>query len=214
MDEKIMAWRTKVSVHICEKMEKRGFEAAYSETAQEALEAIMKLIPKGSVVSRGGSESVLNIGLWQAIKEADDLSVLETFSAEATLEESLEMRRQALASDVFLASVNAFTLDGVLVNMDATGNRVAAISYGPRKIILVVGMNKVCPDVDSAMARTKHIAGPINAMRLGYKTPCAVTGICSDCSSPDRICHQWSILEGHKLKGRIHVHLVGEDLGF
>jgi len=106
------------------------------------------------------------------------------------------------------------TLDGQLVNLDATGNRVAAMCFGPKKVILVVGMNKVAPDLDTAMARVKHYAAPINAMRLHMATPCAETGVCQDCRSPQRLCNMWLIIEGHMLKDRIHVKLVGEDLGY
>jgi hypothetical protein len=105
-------------------------------------------------------------------------------------------------------------LDGRLVNLDGSGNRVAAMTFGPKKVILVVGMNKVAPDLESAMARVKHYAAPVNALRIGFKTPCAETGLCSDCKSPQRICNMWSIIEGHTVKGRIHVKLVGENLGY
>ena len=113
-----------------------------------------------------------------------------------------------------ITSSNALTMDGKLVNLDGLGNRVAAMCYGPKKVILVVGLNKVAPDLESAMARVKHHAAPINAIRLGRATPCVETGLCSDCKSPERICYMWSIIEGHMLANRIHVKLVGEDLGY
>jgi LUD domain len=113
-----------------------------------------------------------------------------------------------------ITSTNALTLDGKLVNLDGLGNRVAGICCGPKKVILVGGMNKVCPDLESAIARVKHHAAPINAIRLSRATPCAETGLCTDCRSPERICNMWSIIEGHLLKDRIHVKLVGEDLGY
>jgi hypothetical protein len=113
-----------------------------------------------------------------------------------------------------IASSNAITLDGRLVNLDATGNRIAAMTFGPKKVILVVGMNKVAPDLESAMARVKHYAAPVNVIRIGFKNPCAETGTCADCKSPQRICNMWSIIEGHMVKGRIHVKLVGENLGY
>ena len=113
-----------------------------------------------------------------------------------------------------IASSNAITLDGRLVNLDGMGNRVASMVFGPRKVVLVIGMNKVAADLDSAMARVKHYAGPVNAIRLGLNTPCVATGLCSDCRSPQRICNMWSIIEGHMIKDRIHVKLVGENLGY
>jgi hypothetical protein len=119
-----------------------------------------------------------------------------------------------MAADVMIASSNAITLDGKLVNLDGMGNRVAAMIFGPKKVILVVGVNKIVPDLDSAMARVKHYSAPVNSIRLGLKNPCVETGLCADCKSPQRICNMWSIIEGHMIKDRIHVKLVGEDLGY
>jgi hypothetical protein len=119
-----------------------------------------------------------------------------------------------LLVDFFVTGTNAITLDGKLVNLDGLGNRVAGICFGPKKVILVVGLNKVAPDLESAIARVKHHAAPINAIRLNRATPCVETGLCIDCKSPERICYMWSIIEGHMLAGRIHVKLVGEDLGY
>ena len=117
-------------------------------------------------------------------------------------------------ADIMITSTNAITLDGKLVNLDGLGNRVAAMIFGPQKVILVVGMNKVVPDLESAMARVKHYSAPVNAVRMNIKTPCAESGICSDCKTPARFCNIWSIIEGQRIKGRIHVKLVGEDLGY
>jgi len=119
-----------------------------------------------------------------------------------------------LTADYLITSTNAITLDGQLVNLDGQGNRVAAMCFGPKKVILVVGLNKVAPDLETAMARVKHHAAPINAIRLRRATPCVETGLCSDCQSPERICNMWSIIEGHLVANRIHVKLVGEDLGY
>ena len=129
-------------------------------------------------------------------------------------EEGLELRRQGLAADVMIASSNAITLDGRLVNLDGMGNRVASMAFGPKKVILLVGMNKVAPDLESAMARVKHRAAPINNIRYGLKNPCVETGLCSDCKTPQRICNMWSIIEGHMIQNRIHVKLIGENLGY
>jgi hypothetical protein len=115
---------------------------------------------------------------------------------------------------IMIAGTNAITLDGRLVNLDGMGNRVAAMAFGPKKVILVAGMNKVAPDLESAMARVKHYAAPVNNIRYGLKNPCVETGLCSDCRTPQRICNMWSIIEGHMIEGRIHVKLVGEFLGY
>ena len=142
------------------------------------------------------------------------VEVINPYQPGLSPEESLGLRRKGMTADVMIASSNAITLDGKLVNLDGMGNRVAAMTFGPKKVILVVGMNKVAPDLDSAMARVKHYAGPVNAIRLGHNNPCVENGLCSDCKSPQRICNMWSIIEGHMIKGRIHVKLVGENLGY
>jgi len=117
-------------------------------------------------------------------------------------------------ADFMIASSNAITLDGKLVNLDATGNWVAAMCFGPKKVLLVVGMNKVAPDLESAMARVNHYSAPVNTIRLGLANPCKEKGLCFDCKSAQRICNMWSIIEGHMVKDRIHVKLVGENLGY
>ncbi len=172
------------------------------------------MIPKGASVYRCGSMNTTAMGLWEKIAERTGLKIVDPYRPGLLPEQASELRRQGLLADVMIASSNAITLDGRLVNLDATGNRVAAMMFGPKKVILVVGMNKVAPDLESAMARVKHFAAPVNVMRIGLKNPCAKTGTCGDCKSPQRICNMWSIIEGHTTKGRIHVKLVGENLGY
>ena len=172
------------------------------------------MVPAGATVSRGGSMSLVEIGLWEEIAKIPGVEVIDPFAPGITPEEATARRRQGLLADFMITSTNALTLDGKLVNLDGMGNRVAGMCYGPQKVILVVGMNKVCPDLESAMARVKHHAAPINAIRLSRATPCTETGLCYDCKSPGRICNMWSIIEGHVLENRIHVKLVGEDLGY
>jgi hypothetical protein len=154
------------------------------------------------------------MGLWERVAKLPGVELIDPYQAGISPDEGLERRHRGMTADVMIASSNAVTLDGRLVNLDGMGNRVAAMTFGPRRVILVVGMNKVAPDLDSAMARVKHYAGPINAIRIGINTPCVATGLCSDCSSPQRICNMWSVIEGHMVKGRIHVKLVGENLGY
>jgi hypothetical protein len=154
------------------------------------------------------------MGLWDEISKLPGVELLDPFRPGLSPEEGMEVRQRGMSSDVMITSSNAVTLDGKLVNLDGMGNRVAAMTFGPKKVILVVGMNKVSPDLDSAIARVKHYAAPINSIRLSRKTPCVETGLCSDCKSEQRICNMWSIIEGHGVKDRIHVKLVGENLGY
>ena len=172
------------------------------------------MIPERAKVYRGGSMTAADMGLWEAIAQLPGVDVIDPYRAGLSPEEGLKVRRRGLTADVMIASSNAITLDGKLVNLDAMGNRVASLTFGPEKVILVVGMNKVAPDLDTAIARVKHYAAPVNATRLGLKNPCVETGLCADCRSPQRICNMWSIIEGHMIKDRIHVKLIGENLGY
>jgi hypothetical protein len=158
--------------------------------------------------------SATGMGLWVEIAKLPGVRLIDPFEPGIPPEESFERRRRGLLADVMIASSNAVTLDGKLVNLDGSSNRVAGMAFGPKKVILVVGMNKVVSDVDAAMARVKHYAAPVNAVRLGLDTPCVKTGLCADCRSPQRICNTWSIIEGQTIQGRIHVKLVGEPLGY
>ena len=164
-------------------------------------------------MSRCGSMSLVEMGLWEKLAKTG-VKVIDPFTPGLTPEESYARLRQGLLADYLITSSNALTMDGKLVNLDATGNRVAAMCFGPEKVILAVGLNKVTPDLESAMARIKQLAAPINAIRLNRETPCAETGRCADCHSPARLCNLWSIIEGHRFENRIHVKLVGEDLGY
>lgn len=145
---------------------------------------------------------------------AAGIEIIDPYLAGISPEEGLELRRKGMTADIMIASSNAITLDGKLVNLDGMGNRVSAMAFGPRKVILVIGINKITADVESAIARVKHYAAPVNATRIGVDTPCVETGLCVDCRSPQRICNMWSIIEGHMIKDRIHVVLVGENLGY
>jgi L-lactate utilization protein LutB len=214
MDVHQIAYREKLAEHLIKVLTKRRLEASYAPTASQAREEILALIPAGATVSRGGSMSVVELGLWEALGQKPGVQVLDPFQPGLTPEEAMERRRQSLLADFYLTGSNALTMDGRLVNLDGMGNRVAAMCFGPKKVILVVGLNKVTPDLESAMARVKHHAAPINCIRLKRATPCAETGLCIDCKSPERICYMWSIIEGHMLENRIHVKLVGEDLGY
>jgi hypothetical protein len=214
MDAHQTVWNEKVAADIIAHLEKRRMEGSYAATADQARKEILSMIPTGATVFRCGSMTAAGMGLWEAMSKLPGVELIDPYQASLSREEGLELRRRGMTADVMIASSNAITLDGKLVNLDGMGNRVAAITFGPKKVILVVGMNKVAPDLEEAIARVKHYAAPVNAIRLGISTPCVETGLCTDCRSPQRICNMWGIIEGHMIKGRIHVKLVGETLGY
>ncbi len=214
MDQHQTEWNEKVARKIIKNLEKRRMAGSYTASAVKAKDEIIDMIPQGATVFRCGSMSAVGMGLWDSIAALPAVTLVDPYRPELSPEEAMELRRRGLTADVMIASTNAITLDGRLVNLDGMGNRVAAMAFGPKKVILVVGMNKVAPDLESAMARVKHYAAPVNNIRYGLKNPCVETGLCSDCKTPQRICNMWSIIEGHMIKDRIHVKLVGEDLGY
>jgi hypothetical protein len=214
MDQHQRDWNEKVAAKIIENLEKRRMAGSYAADAAQAKAEIVDMVPQGATVFRCGSMTAVGIGLWEAIAALPEVKLIDPYRAELSPEEGLELRRQGLTADVMVASTNAITLDGRLVNLDGMGNRVAAMAFGPKKVILAVGMNKVAPDLETAVARVKHFASPINNIRLKQNNPCVETGLCSDCRSPQRICNMWSTIEGHMIKDRIHVKLIGENLGY
>jgi hypothetical protein len=214
MDQHHRDWNEKVAAKIIKNLEKRRMAGSYAADAAQAKAEIVDMIPQGATVFRCGSMTAVDIGLWEAIAALPEVKLIDPYRAELSPEEGLELRRRGLTADVMIASTNAITLDGRLVNLDGMGNRVAAMAFGPKKVILAVGMNKVAPDLETAVARVKHFASPINNIRLKQNNPCVETGLCSDCRSPQRICNIWSTIEGHMIEGRIQVKLVGEFLGY
>ncbi len=190
-------------------LESRNMAGYYAATREEALALALSLIPEGASVTMGGSVSAAEIGLVSAVKAGN-----YNFIDRASFADKREALLAAYGADVFLSSVNAMTEDGVLVNIDGNANRVSAIANGPEKVIFIVGMNKICQDVDSAMKRARGTAAPINAQRFGLSTPCSKTGACANCKSPDTICCQFLITRYSRHAGRIHVILVNDTLGF
>jgi len=214
MDEHQIKWNEQAAVEIIDKLRKHRMDGSYAPSAAQAKQEILAMIPEGSSVYRAGSMTTVGMDLWESIRRIPGVELLDPYLPELSPEEGFAIRRRGLTADVMIASSNAVTLDGKLVNLDGSGNRVAAMIFGPLKVILAVGMNKVAPDLETAMARVKHYAAPVNSIRLGLETPCAKTGLCSDCRVPQRICNMWSIIEGHMIEGRIHVKLIGENLGY
>lgn len=196
---------------VAENFNKRGFEAYYCPTKEEALKKAVSLIPESHVVSWGGSVSIDEIGLRPYVLE--HRQVIDRDTAK-TPEERKELLRKALLCDTFIMGTNAATEDGQLYNIDGTGNRVAALIFGPKQVVVIVGMNKVEPTLEAAITRARTVASPINMQRFSKKTPCAVTGMCADCNSPDSICNQMVRTRRCAPAGRIKVILVGENLGY
>lgn len=196
---------------VAENFNKRGFEAYYCPTKDEALQKAISLIPENHVVSWGGSVSINDIGLRPYVLEHRQVINRDTAK---TPEERQQLLRQALLCDTFIMGTNAATEDGQLYNIDGTGNRVAALIFGPKQVLVIVGMNKVEPTLEAAIARARSVASPMNMQRFSKKTPCAITGMCADCLSPDSICNQMVRTRRCAPAGRIKVILVGENLGF
>jgi len=190
-------------------LERRNMSGYYAATKEEALDIALGLIEPGSSVTMGGGQSVHEIGLVRALKAGD-----YQFIDRDAIEDKRAAALAAYDADVFLASVNAMTEDGILVNIDGNSNRVSAIAFGPRRVIFIVGMNKVCADYDSAWKRARNVAAPTNAQRFGLDTPCARTGACANCTAADTICCQFLVTRYSRHAGRIHLILVNDVLGF
>lgn len=214
MDTPQEIFKEKVARQIIRALEKRRMAGSYAPTIAQAREEVAAMIPDGSSVFRCGSTSLVEMGLWERLQANPRITVIDPYLPEYSPEEGLEARRRGLTADFMVAGSNAITLDGVLVNLDGMGNRVAAMAFGPRKVILVVGMNKVANTLEEAMNRTKQVAAPLNCIRLNINNPCKETGLCSDCHTPTRICNVWSIIAGQAVKDRLQVKLVGENLGY
>jgi len=197
-------------------LESNNFDVYLAENKQEACKTVLEdIMPKLSArtISWGGSMTFMACGLYQQLKENPDLQVLDTSDKKIPAEEMLERRRQALLVDLFITGTNAVTEAGQLVNLDMIGNRICALTFGPKWVIVLVGRNKIVADLDEAMFRVKNYAAPVNAMRLDKKTPCVKTSYCQECKSPDRICNTWTITEKSFPKERVKVVLINEDLG-
>ena len=194
-------------------LEKRHFDCYYCQTSKEATELASKMVPAGSTVSFGGSMTLAESGMGSALRKREDITLLDRGKA-GSPEEVKEIYHKSLHADYYFMSSNAITADGELVNIDGTGNRVAALIWGPKQVIVLAGMNKVCPTLEDAYRRVKNIASPPNCIRLNRKTPCAATGICGDCLSPDCICSQTVLTRRSGIPGRIKVILIGEQLGY
>lgn len=197
---------------IIKNMEKKNLEGYYCATAAEAVEKALSLMEEGSSITWGGSETIKECSLMDAIHEKN--YVLIDRAEAKTPEESRKLYAKQVMADYFLMSSNAVTIGGELVNIDGHSNRVACLCCGPKNVIVIVSMNKVCPDIESGLKRVRNFAAPPNAVRLNKNTPCAKTGKCADCYSPECICSEIVITRRSSIPNRIKVILVGEELGY
>lgn len=208
MNENITKRNALLAETVIKGLKSRNMSGYYAVNKEDALKQALELIPEGSTIAMGGCMSAHEIGLIKALEDGN-YNYLDR--AKMNPREGL---MAAYDSDIFLSSANAITNDGIMVNIDGNANRVSCIAQGPKKVVFIVGMNKVCADLDSAMKRARNVAAPCNAQRFDVKTPCKETGKCFDCKSPDTICCQFLITRFSKHAGRIHVILVNDNLGF
>lgn len=197
---------------IIKNLEKRNMEGYFFKTSSECVEAIVNSIPQGSTIGWGGSETIKESGLMDAIYNGS-YELIDRMAAKNP-EEARQIYAKTVLADYYLMSSNAVTIDGELINIDGNGNRVACLIQGPSHVIIVVGMNKIVTDVQSGIARVRNMASPPNAIRLNKKIPCAATGYCHDCLAPECFCNQIVITRRSGHTGRIKVYLVAEDLGY
>ena len=203
----------KLAQELIKQLNRRHIEAFYCHTGDEAVKKVSELIADGSTVTWGGTATVRDLGIPAMLKNRGTLQVLDRDEVE-TPEEKQEMYLKAFSADVYLTSANAISEDGVIVNIDGNGNRIAAISWGPKRVIFVIGLNKVAQTVEAALARARGIASPINSQRFEMNTPCKLDGKCHNCNSPESICSYVHFLRNSRGGGRHIVVLVGENLGY
>ena len=203
----------RLAEQIIKQLSRRHIQGFYCPTGEEAVKKVLELIPDNSSVTWGGTMTVRDLGIPDALRSRKSLEVLDRDLVE-TPEEKQAMYLRAFSTDVYLTSANAISEDGVIVNIDGNGNRVAAITWGPKKVIFVIGLNKVAQTVEAALSRARGTASPINASRFDIKTPCQVDGTCHNCNSADSICSYVHFLRNSRNQGRHVVVLVGERLGY
>lgn len=209
-------WKLRLN-DLKKELETNNFEVYIADTAEDAKQLVLDTIVPSvqpSSISWGGSMTFVTSGLYHAIKDRDEVEVIDTFDKKISNEEMLERRRQSLLVDLFITGSNAVTESGQLINLDMIGNRIGGITFGPKHVIVLAGRNKIVGDLKDAIYRIKNYVAPVNAMRLDKKTPCVKTAYCEECKSPDRICNTWTITEKSYPKGRIRVVLINQDLGF
>lgn len=211
-------WRIRLT-NLKKALEANNFEVFIAENRIKAKDIVLEhILPKTGAksVSRGGSITVIATGIWEAVKDNPDLEFIDPFEQVLTpegREQRMERMRQSLLVDLYLTGTNAITETGKLVNLDMIGNRIGGITFGPKTVVILVGRNKIVPDLEGAMSRIKNYVAPVHAMRLEQKVPCVKTSCCEECKSSDRICNTWAITEKSFPKHRVKIILINEDLG-
>jgi len=210
----IQTWHTEtLGQKVVEAFKKNAFDAVYFSTTEEASSFIMDHVKPNTKVGFGGSMTINNMGIQDKVKAVGGI-VLDHGAPGLTMEERVAIAREEMLSDVYLCSSNAITVDGMLVNIDGMGNRVSAMSFGPKKVIIVVSVDKICKDEKTAFERLERIAAPMNNKRLDTANPCTRTGVCMNCQSPTRICNIYSVIRKKPLATDITVVLVSESCGY
>ena len=208
-------WKLKLE-NVKESLESNNFEVFIADNSVAASKIVLeKILPAIDIksISWGGSVTFVGTGLYDILKNKEGLKVLDIYNKSLSSDEKMQLRRKALLTDLFITGTNALTEDGCLVNLDMIGNRVGALTFGPKNVLVLTGRNKIVADIESAMNRIKNYVAPANVMRLDMKTPCIKTGVCSECKSSDRICNTWTITQKSFPKKRIKVVIINEDLG-
>lgn len=208
-------WNLKLE-NVKEALESNNFEVFIANNSSEVTTLVENNILSSDSIksmSWGGSMTFVKTGLYENLKNRQNFEILDTYDKSLSNDDKTEKRRQALLTDLFITGTNAVTEDGFLINLDMIGNRIAALTFGPKNVLVLVGRNKIVPDVESAIDRIKNYVAPTNSMRLDMKTPCVQTGECADCKSTSRICNTWTITEKSFPKKRVKVILINEDLG-
>ena len=213
-DAQVESWYwEKRATRLIEKLEKKGFAAQYAPTTEQGRDAVLSLIPQGSTVGLNGGQTLAQIGVIDTLL-GGEYNVINPFEAGLAPADSLKRRKQGLLADVMVSSTNAITEEGELVNVDGSGNRVAGMIFGPDKVVIAAGMNKVVPDTHEAWRRIKQYARPMNNARLELPNPCVETGFCHECNNKTRICNYYTVIRRSFVPGRICIVLIGANLGY
>ncbi|WP_160669639.1 lactate utilization protein [Clostridium sp. C8-1-8] len=213
MDSNVCWSNEKKIERTIEALSKNNINGYYIQSRDELLEKIKELVSEGATVSCGGSATLTELGLLEHLRSGR-YNFLDRAVKVITEEEKKEIHRKTFSADAFFTSTNALTEDGQLFNVDGGGNRVAAMLFGPDKVLVICGVNKIVKNIEEAIERNKRVSAPINAKRLNRNTPCAKVGYCMDCSSNDRICNEYTVIKRQGDKTRMHVLILNESLGY